>query len=133
MVRFDNVGMRYGSGPEILRDVSFILAPGSFHFLTGASGAVKSTLLRLMYLARRPTRGLISLFDRDIATLALTGARGGLEPAPSIIWFAVATPGGEIDLSGLAGRDVWARDEITQERLGGTAVQSGDPVLLAGR
>jgi cell division transport system ATP-binding protein len=69
MVRFDNVGMRYGSGPEILRDVSFILAPGSFHFLTGASGAGKSTLLRLMYLARRPTRGLISLFDRDIATL----------------------------------------------------------------
>jgi cell division transport system ATP-binding protein len=69
MVRFDNVGMRYGSGPEILRDVSFILAPGSFHFLTGASGAGKSTLLRLMYLARRPTRGLITLFDRDIATL----------------------------------------------------------------
>jgi cell division transport system ATP-binding protein len=69
MVRFDNVGMRYGSGPEILRDVSFVLAPGSFHFLTGASGAGKSTLLRLMYLARQPTRGLINIFDRDIATL----------------------------------------------------------------
>ena len=69
MVRFDNVGMRYGSGPEVLRDVSFSLAPGSFHFLTGASGAGKSTLLRLMYLARRPTRGLINLFDHDIATL----------------------------------------------------------------
>ena len=69
MVRFDNVGMRYGSGPEVLRDVSFFLPPGSFHFLTGASGAGKSTLLRLMYLARRPTRGLITLFERDIATL----------------------------------------------------------------
>ncbi len=43
MVRFDNVGMRYGSGPEVLRDITFALAPGSFYFLTGASGAGKST------------------------------------------------------------------------------------------
>ena len=70
MVRFDNVGMRYGSGPEVLRDVSFTLAPGSFHFLTGPSGAGKSTLLRLMYLAHRPSRGLITLFERDISTVA---------------------------------------------------------------
>ncbi|MBI3514694.1 MAG: cell division ATP-binding protein FtsE [Proteobacteria bacterium] len=69
MVRFDNVGMRYGSGPEVLRDISFELDPGSFHFLTGASGAGKSTLLRLLYLAQRPTRGLITLFDKDLATL----------------------------------------------------------------
>jgi len=69
MVRFDNVGMRYGSGPEVLRDISFALAPGSFHFLTGASGAGKSTLLRLLYLAQRPTRGLITMFDKDLATL----------------------------------------------------------------
>jgi cell division transport system ATP-binding protein len=69
MIRFDNVGMRYGSGPEVLRDLSFRLAPGSFHFLTGPSGAGKSTMLRLMYLAQRPTRGLVNLFDRDIATL----------------------------------------------------------------
>jgi cell division transport system ATP-binding protein len=69
MVRFDNVGMRYGSGPEVLRDISFALAPGSFHFLTGTSGAGKSTLLRLLYLAQRPTRGLITMFDKDLATL----------------------------------------------------------------
>ena len=60
--------MRYGLGPEVLRDVSFHLAPGSFHFLTGPSGAGKSSLLRLLYLAHRPSRGLIRLFDRDIAT-----------------------------------------------------------------
>src|SRR5277367_6453593 len=69
MVRFDNVGMRYGSGPEVLRDITFELAPGSFYFLTGPSGAGKSTLLRLLYLAQRPTRGLITLFDKDLATL----------------------------------------------------------------
>ena len=69
MVRFENVGMRYGTGPEVLRDVSFSIDPGSFYFVTGASGAGKSTLLRLMYFAMRPTRGLITLFGRDISTL----------------------------------------------------------------
>ncbi len=69
MIRFENVGMRYGTGPEILRDVTFDLASGSFHFLVGASGAGKSTLLKLMYLAHRPTRGLITVFDRDLASV----------------------------------------------------------------
>ncbi len=68
MVRFENVGMRYGAGPEVLRDIGMELAAGSFHFLTGPSGAGKTSLLKLMYLAERPSRGLISLFGRDIAT-----------------------------------------------------------------
>lgn len=61
--------MRYGTGPEVLREVTFALRPGSFHFLTGRSGAGKSSLLKLMYLAHRPSRGLVTLFDEDIATL----------------------------------------------------------------
>lgn len=69
MIRFENVGMRYGMGPEVLRDVSFHLAPASFHFLTGPSGAGKTSLLKLMFLASRPSRGLITMFDQDIATL----------------------------------------------------------------
>jgi cell division transport system ATP-binding protein len=56
-------------GPEILRDVSFHLEPGSLHFLTGPSGAGKTSLLKLLFLALRPTRGFISLFGEDIATL----------------------------------------------------------------
>ena len=60
--------MRYGLGREILHDVSLRLEPGSFHFLTGESGAGKSSLLRLMYLAHRPSRGLITLFGHDIST-----------------------------------------------------------------
>lgn len=68
MVRFENVGLRYGLGPEVLQDVTFSLAPGSFHFLVGNSGAGKSSLLKLIYLALKPSRGLISLFGRDIAT-----------------------------------------------------------------
>jgi cell division transport system ATP-binding protein len=65
VLRFDNVGLRYGMGREILRDLSFSLEPGSFQFLTGPSGAGKSTLLKLMLLALRPTRGIINIFGRN--------------------------------------------------------------------
>src|SRR5438132_8341618 len=70
VVRFENVGLRYGLGPEVLRDLSFRIEPHSFQFLTGPSGAGKSSLMRLLFLALRPTRGLISLFGHDIATLS---------------------------------------------------------------
>jgi cell division transport system ATP-binding protein len=59
------VGLRYGHGPEILRDVSFILAPGEFRFLTGPSGAGKTSLLRLLFLSMAPTRGFMSVFGQD--------------------------------------------------------------------
>jgi cell division transport system ATP-binding protein len=72
MVRFENVGMRYGPGPEVLRDVTFTLAPGSFSFLTGPSGAGKSTLLKLMYLAEAPSRGLINMFGFDLTATRRT-------------------------------------------------------------
>ncbi len=68
MVRFENVGMRYGTGPEVLKDVSFSLEPGSFTFLTGLSGAGKTTLLKLIYVAEPPSRGLITLFGTELAT-----------------------------------------------------------------
>jgi cell division transport system ATP-binding protein len=69
VVRFENVGLRYSLGPEVLRDVYLDLAQGSFHFLTGPSGAGKSSLMSLLYLSRRPTRGIITMFGRDIATI----------------------------------------------------------------
>ena len=70
MVRFENVGLRYGLGTEVLRDLSFRIDPHSFQFLTGPSGAGKTSLLRLLYLSLKPTRGLITLFGHDVATLA---------------------------------------------------------------
>ena len=69
MVVFDAVGLRYGGGPAIFRDVSLALTPGSFHFLVGPSGAGKSSLLRLMYLAVRPAEGRMTLFGRQVARL----------------------------------------------------------------
>ena len=69
IVQFENVGLRYGTGPETLSDVSFALAPGAFYFLTGASGAGKTSLLRLLYLDQRPTRGAIQMFGEDAVTM----------------------------------------------------------------
>ncbi len=69
MIRFENIGLRYGLGPEVLRDISFHLVPGSFHFLTGPSGAGKTSLLRLLFMSISPTRGRIHLFGEDCADL----------------------------------------------------------------
>ncbi|PSJ50530.1 cell division ATP-binding protein FtsE [Kumtagia ephedrae] len=65
MIRFENVGLRYGMGPEILRDISFQIPPSSFQFLSGPSGAGKTTLLRLLFMSLKPTRGLINVFGKD--------------------------------------------------------------------
>jgi len=69
LVRFENVGLRYGLGPEILRDLSFLIPAHSFQFLTGPSGAGKTSLLRLLFLSLRPTRGLVNLFGHDVSML----------------------------------------------------------------
>jgi cell division transport system ATP-binding protein len=69
IVQFDNVGLRYGTEREVLSDISFTLYPGSFYFLTGASGAGKTSMLRLLYLAQRPSRGMIRMFGNDVITL----------------------------------------------------------------
>ena len=67
MVEFRNVSMGYNKGHDVLKDVSFKLEPGSMHFLTGPSGAGKTSLLKLLYLAHRPGRGEIIMFGRDVA------------------------------------------------------------------
>lgn len=69
MIKFENVGLRYGIGPEVLSDINFVLEPGSFHFLSGPSGAGKTSLMTLMYLGRKPTRGLVSMFGQNINQL----------------------------------------------------------------
>lgn len=70
MIEFSDVGLRYGNGPEILRDLTFSIEPGSFHFLTGPSGAGKTSLLRLLLLSLKPTRGTVTMFDEDVSNLS---------------------------------------------------------------
>lgn len=76
MIRFEQVGLTYGraghgpreAGPEVLHDLNFMLPDGAFRWLLGPSGAGKTSLLRLMYLAVRPTRGRLELLGTDIET-----------------------------------------------------------------
>jgi cell division transport system ATP-binding protein len=78
LLRFENVGLRYGMGVEVVRDLSFSVEAQSFQFLTGPSGAGKTTLLRLMLLSLKPTRGIIRIFGQDASTLdkdAITALR----------------------------------------------------------
>jgi cell division transport system ATP-binding protein len=65
VVKLQNVGKRYGTDAEILRDVTVTLEAGGFYFLTGVSGAGKTTLLKIIYLAEAPSRGVVTLFDTD--------------------------------------------------------------------
>jgi len=69
VIQFENVGFRYKRGPEVLQNVDLEIPAGSFQFITGESGAGKSSLLRLLYLDAEPTAGRISLFGRDVTTL----------------------------------------------------------------
>jgi len=69
IIAFESVGLRYGTGAEVLRDLDFKLAEGGYYFLTGPSGAGKTSLLKLLYLAQRPTRGRIRLFGEELDRL----------------------------------------------------------------
>ena len=72
MIKFEHVGLRYGVGPEVLSDIDFTLESGSFHFLTGPSGAGKTSLMSLMYLGLKATRGIVTMFGHDTASLDRT-------------------------------------------------------------
>ncbi len=69
VIEFINVGLRYGHGPEILKDLTFKIEPGTFHFLTGPSGSGKTSLLKLLLLSLRPSRGEVKLFGQDVTDL----------------------------------------------------------------
>jgi len=68
-LRFDRVSLRYDSSEDVLSDLTFELKQGSFTFLTGASGAGKTSLLKLIYLALRPSAGEVYLFGQRTSTL----------------------------------------------------------------
>ena len=70
MIRLTNVGLRYDRGPEVLSDVNFHLKHGSFHFLTGPSGAGKTSLLRLLFMSMHPTRGQLHMFNQDVSHIS---------------------------------------------------------------
>jgi cell division transport system ATP-binding protein len=70
MIRFDRASKRYPNGREALNAASFEVAAGEMVFLTGRSGAGKSTILKLICLLERPTRGLVMVNGQNTAALA---------------------------------------------------------------
>ncbi|MCI4664372.1 MAG: ATP-binding cassette domain-containing protein [Neomegalonema sp.] len=65
MIELDNVGLRYPKGETALKNITLTLEPGSLTFLTGHSGAGKSSLLKLLYFAQRPSSGRARILGRD--------------------------------------------------------------------
>ncbi len=65
IVEFESAGLAYEDAPETLSDLSMRLREGEFRFLCGPSGAGKTSLLKMIYLAHRPTRGRFRLFGED--------------------------------------------------------------------
>ena len=76
MIEFEAVGLQYdtarGGGaeaPHVLRDLTFAVPEGGFRWLVGPSGAGKTSLLRLLYLAVRPTSGRLAVLGRDVGRM----------------------------------------------------------------
>lgn len=69
MIRLDQVTKLYAGGREALRDVTLEISPGELIFLTGHSGAGKSTILKLLALVERPTRGQLLVDGRNVGRL----------------------------------------------------------------
>ncbi len=69
LLSFEHVSLRYDPHVAVLSDINLALVSGMFYFLTGASGAGKSSLMRLIYQIERPDVGRVVLFDRDTSTL----------------------------------------------------------------
>ncbi len=72
-VRLEHIGKRYGTDAPILSDISLSLDPGGFCLLTGVSGTGKTTLLKVIALAERPTSGRLALFGSDTGRLDRAG------------------------------------------------------------
>jgi cell division transport system ATP-binding protein len=69
MIAFHRVFKRYPNGREALAELTFELATGEMAFITGHSGAGKSTVLKLIALLERPTRGQVIVGNRNTASL----------------------------------------------------------------
>ena len=69
MIRFDTVTKRYPGGQDALKEVSFSIDEGEMVFLTGHSGAGKSSVLKLLSVQERPSRGSVLVGGRNVGAV----------------------------------------------------------------
>ncbi|MBO6290603.1 MAG: cell division ATP-binding protein FtsE [Alphaproteobacteria bacterium] len=65
MINLQNVSVGY-DGKDVLQDIYLSLLPGSFTFITGKSGSGKTTLLSMLYLIKKPSKGTLNVFGKNI-------------------------------------------------------------------
>jgi cell division transport system ATP-binding protein len=70
VIKFTNVFKAFPKGGLALKDVSFHIAKGEFAFLTGHSGAGKSTVMRLMYAGETVTSGEVRVSGFNVSEIA---------------------------------------------------------------
>ena len=65
IIKFQNLDFSYGKVEPILHNINLEIERGGFYFLTGKSGAGKTSLLKLIYLGIRPTNGYAYIFGKE--------------------------------------------------------------------
>jgi cell division transport system ATP-binding protein len=70
VISLDKVILNYGSGAPVLKNISLSLYKKSFHFLTGASGAGKTSFMRLLYMGIKHSSGKLKIFGRDVSEIS---------------------------------------------------------------
>jgi cell division transport system ATP-binding protein len=139
MIRFDGVAKRYRSGREALVDVSLEVATGEMVFLTGHSGAGKSTALKLIALIERPTRGQILVGGRSIAAIRRRGIPAYRRSIGMVfqdhkllhdrpIWDNVALP---LVIAGTSHREVDRRVRAALDQVGLLGREKSFPIELS--
>ena len=140
LLQFDQVVYRTRDGHTVLDGASFAVHRGEFVVLRGTSGAGKTTVLRLLAAAIRPTAGRVSVGGRDISRLkrslvpTLRRQLGFVEQDPS--WMSELSVADNVALaallSGLAGREAGERALLALERVGIAQRRTQRPRQLSG-
>lgn len=138
-IEFQDVLRRFDNGHEALRDVSLLFEEGSMNFLTGHSGAGKTTFLKLLLCLDRPTRGRILVNGVDLGSLGARGLAwyrqglGAVFQDPNLltarsVFENVALP---LRVAGMRGRDVGRRVRAALTRVGLLERESMLPMQLS--
>ncbi len=140
MISFSQVSKRYPGGHEALSGVDVAIAQGELIFLTGHSGAGKSTFLKLIAAIERPTRGMVSLSGQNVGRLSRRAVpylrrNIGLVFQDHKLLFdrsAIENVVLPLDIAGVERRESMKRARAVLDKVGLLAREKANPVSLSG-